>query len=133
MRHRTPGTHAGLKRADAVRRYRKGGSTRAIAAEFKVHPKCILWHLKQAGVSIRPRSENAYPSGENHAHWKGGRFIEKRQGYVFVNIGHGKRQLEHRQVMERALGRTLSREEHVHHLNGIRHDNRLENLALTTP
>lgn len=57
---------------------------------------------------------------------------ERRQdgtGYIRVYRG-GKWVHEHREAMEAHLGRALVRSESVHHRNGDRTDNRLENLEL---
>lgn len=57
--------------------------------------------------------------------------IDPRTGYVYEHVpGARKRQLQHRLVMEAHLGRPLEPHENVHHLNGCRSDNRIENLEL---
>ena len=52
-------------------------------------------------------------------------------GYFRVWV-NGKRILQHVHVMEQYLGRKLENGERVHHINGIKTDNRIENLRLFT-
>jgi hypothetical protein len=58
-------------------------------------------------------------------------------GYVWAYVppgtpgrGSNGRMLEHRKVMQIYLGRPLKKTETVHHMNGNRQDNRIENLEL---
>ena len=71
-------------------------------------------------------------SGKGNPNWNGGRTKEIRSGYINVLVEKGVYKREHRIIMEKYLGRKLSRFELVHHRNGIKDDNRLENLQIVT-
>jgi len=65
---------------------------------------------------------------EKSPNWKGGRFINE-SGYVRVKRGR-KYPYEHRLVMEESLGRKLSLNEDVHHIDGNKLNNSLNNLEI---
>lgn len=71
-----------------------------------------------------------------NGNWRGGKTFHKA-GYVMRRVpGHPRARVsspyvfEHILVMEEKIGRNLLSDESVHHLNGVKDDNRPENLEL---
>ncbi len=97
------------------------------------------WVLAKGKGCSLPRSLRCYDCGTRKALWKGGRRVDAR-GYVSIYLYPydfffpmarcDNCVVEHRLVMARHLNRCLLPWEIVHHKNGIKGDNRLENLQL---
>ena len=73
--------------------------------------------------------------GDKNPAWSGGRTTHSK-GYIYTydpnhfETGTHKYILEHRKVMADFLGRSLLSQEDVHHKNGNKKDNRVENLVV---
>lgn len=110
--------------------YLEGKTLRELEELTGIHNETIRRNLKNMGTPMRPRGQ---PFGKYLP--SGGRQTDK-SGYVLLsrpfhpNANDGGYVREHRLVMEAHLGRYLTKEEVVHHINGVKSDNRLENLQL---
>jgi len=116
-------------------------SVRQIASEIGATVGATHSAIRWLGIDLRKSRvglDIRFPEGrfgKNAARWKGGRRVSKA-GYVRIySVGHPLCSsdgyvMEHRLVMEEHLGRYLTKEEVVHHKNGNKQDNRIENLEL---
>jgi hypothetical protein len=117
-----PNTTCGCGCGCIVTEYKVGGGTRYCRS------KDDKFYLPKHCPSIK---------GELSHKWKGGR-CKSSSGYIHIyhpehpNADKDGYVLEHRYVWEQANGRLLNHNEHIHHINGVKDDNRIENLIALT-
>ena len=115
-------------------RWVRGESQESIRTELGCSRAVVNGILRSRGITVKSRI-----LGERHPFWKGGRVLNPH-GYVQVLVPYDHPYasmrlangyvLEHRLVMAEHLGRPLSPHETVHHVDGDKTHNRIENLEL---
>lgn len=111
--------------------YATGLSAKELAKQFDCSAPTAINAIKRAGSAInstghpRELKEGRYLAPGGYVY-----VIGCEEDYKYCAITVDRYLLEHRLVMGRALGRKLTPKETVHHINGKKRDNRLENLQL---
>jgi hypothetical protein len=120
------------------------GKVRWVSRKYWLRGRCRTCHSCTARAKIRlyNTSGAARLCGCRHPAFKRG-YVLSDSGYQIITlpVGHPylamasphRRVRRHRLIMAESLGRLLSPWEQVHHRNGNRQDNRLENLELLDP
>ena len=89
----------------------KGGAE--IARILNVSPHAVYKRAEKFNLNVNPKYKSI-----------------TSQGYIELKTKKYGRILEHRYIMSEYLGRELKSDEIVHHINGDKQDNKLENLKL---
>lgn len=82
--------------------------------------RCYKCNLSAGSKTHPRRGTGNHPSGH----------VNASHGYVEVYDSSGQKHLQHRLVVQEAVGRELSSDEHVHHIDGDRLNNSLDNLLV---
>lgn len=126
--------------SEMVGHYLNGVSTTEIGKKYDLSATTAADYIRDAGCAIRPAG---FRNGDEHHAWMGGRHISE-DGYVRVWLTSGDTLyemaqkhsknggyiLEHRLVMAKYLGRPLREYETVHHIDGNKLNNHIDNLQL---
>ena len=123
---------AGVSYSTAYRRLASVDALRGKKSSIRLSVKQGRFAEKRIGIKRPPINEETRKKmSEAQLSRNSGRgWCLTSQGYVIITKGEHKDRLQHIVFMEKEIGRKLLTGECVHHINGDRKDNRLENLRL---
>ncbi len=118
--------------------YVAGMSLKACERKYKIPATSIKRGLVRNNIEIRTPKEASIlyvktllENGGHGGRWSGGKHIDDA-GYITITLKDNKRKREHVIIAEKILGRSLRKNECVHHINGNKTDNRHNNLIICT-
>lgn len=109
-----------------VEKSRKGIYCRPCSLKHKTRRSGLKYNIKVINKGWIKKGQRLSPETE---------FKPTNEPYLDTNTGYMKihrNKKHHRLVMEENIGHTLSPNELVHHINGDKTDNRIENLKIMT-
>jgi hypothetical protein len=117
--------------------YKNKKSVRWLSKEYGYAYEVIRKRLIMNGIKIRDHKQARQcfpmPRMEKSCHWKGGKI--KSKGYIYIRMPDYHRitnngyVAEHIYVWEKHYNKYVPPNMHIHHLNGNKEDNRIENLV----
>lgn len=119
--------------------YRNGMARSAVVEKYGVPQRTMYRILNKHEITRhKRRPPQVHNRGDKHHSWRGGRMND--DGYKLVRvwdddpfycmINHDGYVLEHRYTMAKYLGRPLLKSETVHHIDGDKLNNAIENLQM---
>lgn len=137
-----PMAHTKIKgedRKELARLWMQGETFLSLAKKYNVSKSTVGKVLDEFGITSEQKAQRMIHRGGESGRWNGGRMIDLN-GYVKITVqpnficynnrDANNRVYEHRLVMAEHIGRPLFSHENVHHKNGDRQDNRIDNLEL---
>lgn len=105
---------------------------------YQVKSQCFLKYRKFCSKPCAVKFQIKNNPREKQFAWKGGESIHK-SGYIMIRLKSnefpnkiGRYVMKHRFIMEEYLGKKISKNQDVHHINGDKQDNRIQNLIVLT-